>query len=199
MAIRDTVNRLISDVYEGKLHPRIAAGLAPLMHLQLRVVEKTGIERRWPNWNGSSKSSWTRIGRIVTNSVTKRSGSENVEPYAMKTARSSEIMASHGLRVIAASPLRLKSKKFVLDFVQPGCTITRVRSKTDSKSASWKWNGGCRYWSKRARQYLDEQKTRKVLRDEKPSRHTPHLTGLPIAPIIASVAERQVSTASPDG
>jgi hypothetical protein len=46
MAIRDTVNRLISDVYEGKLHPRIAAGLAPLMHLQLRVVEKTGIERR---------------------------------------------------------------------------------------------------------------------------------------------------------
>ena len=25
---------------------RIAAGLAPLMHLQLRVVEKTGIERR---------------------------------------------------------------------------------------------------------------------------------------------------------
>jgi hypothetical protein len=46
IAIRDTVTRLISDVYEGKLHPRIAAGLAPLMHLQLRAVEKTGIERR---------------------------------------------------------------------------------------------------------------------------------------------------------
>jgi hypothetical protein len=46
MAIRDTVARLISDVYESKLHTRIAAALAPLMHLQLRVVEKTGIERR---------------------------------------------------------------------------------------------------------------------------------------------------------
>jgi hypothetical protein len=46
MAIRDTVARLISDVYAGKLHPRIAAGLAPLMHLQLRVLEKTEVEKR---------------------------------------------------------------------------------------------------------------------------------------------------------
>jgi hypothetical protein len=36
MAVVDTVNRLITDVYAGKLHPRIARGLAPLMHLQLR-------------------------------------------------------------------------------------------------------------------------------------------------------------------
>jgi len=36
---------VISDVYAGKLHPRIAAGLAPLMHLQLRVLEKTGVEK----------------------------------------------------------------------------------------------------------------------------------------------------------
>jgi hypothetical protein len=46
MAIRDTVARLISDVYAGKLHPRISAGLAPLMHLQLRVLEKTEVEKR---------------------------------------------------------------------------------------------------------------------------------------------------------
>ena len=46
IAIRDTVARLISDVYAGKLHPRIAAGLAPLMHLQLRVLEKTEFENR---------------------------------------------------------------------------------------------------------------------------------------------------------
>ncbi len=31
MAVRDTVTRLIADVYAGKLHPRIASGLAPLM------------------------------------------------------------------------------------------------------------------------------------------------------------------------
>ena len=46
VAIRDTVARLLSDVYSGKLHPRIAAGLAPLMHLQLRVLEKTEFEKR---------------------------------------------------------------------------------------------------------------------------------------------------------
>jgi len=46
MAIRDAVARLISDVYACKIHPRIAAGLAPMMHLQLRVLEKTEIEKR---------------------------------------------------------------------------------------------------------------------------------------------------------
>ena len=46
MAIRDTVARLIADVYAGKLHLRIAAGLAPLMYLQLRVLEKMEIEKR---------------------------------------------------------------------------------------------------------------------------------------------------------
>jgi hypothetical protein len=37
---------VISDVHEGKLHPRIAAGLALQMHLQLRVLEKTEVEKR---------------------------------------------------------------------------------------------------------------------------------------------------------
>jgi len=37
---------VITDVYAGKLHPRIAASLAPLMHLQLRVLEKTEFEKR---------------------------------------------------------------------------------------------------------------------------------------------------------
>ena len=46
IAIRDTVARLIADVYSGKLHPRIATGLAPLMHLQLRVLERTELEKR---------------------------------------------------------------------------------------------------------------------------------------------------------
>jgi hypothetical protein len=45
-ALRDTVKRLISDVYAGKLHPRTAAGLAPLLTLQLRVIEKTDFEQR---------------------------------------------------------------------------------------------------------------------------------------------------------
>lgn len=32
--------------YAGKPHPRIAAGLAPLMHLQLRLLEKSETEKR---------------------------------------------------------------------------------------------------------------------------------------------------------
>jgi hypothetical protein len=40
------VARLIADVYGGKIHPRIAAGLAPLLNLQLRAIETTDLERR---------------------------------------------------------------------------------------------------------------------------------------------------------
>ena len=46
LAVRDTVARLIADVYAGKLHPRIASGLAPLMNLQLRAIESADIEQR---------------------------------------------------------------------------------------------------------------------------------------------------------
>lgn len=45
-AVRDTVNRLITDVYTGKLHPRIAAGLAPLRHLQFKALQQTELEQR---------------------------------------------------------------------------------------------------------------------------------------------------------
>jgi hypothetical protein len=34
------------EVYSGKLHPRIASGLAPLLHLQLRAIESTDLELR---------------------------------------------------------------------------------------------------------------------------------------------------------
>jgi hypothetical protein len=46
MAVRETVARLIDDVYSGKLQPRIAAGLAPLLNLQLRAIEATDLELR---------------------------------------------------------------------------------------------------------------------------------------------------------
>lgn len=41
LAVRDTVGRLIADVYERKIPPRIAAGLTPLLNLQLRAIEIT--------------------------------------------------------------------------------------------------------------------------------------------------------------
>ena len=41
-AVRDAVEKLIADVYEGRIQPRVAAGLAPLFSLQLRAVEAIG-------------------------------------------------------------------------------------------------------------------------------------------------------------
>lgn len=45
LAVRDAVSRLIADVYAGNVHPRIGAGLAPLLHLQMRAIEATELER----------------------------------------------------------------------------------------------------------------------------------------------------------
>ena len=44
LSVRDTVARLIADVYTGRIHPRIAAGLASLLNLQLRAIETTNFE-----------------------------------------------------------------------------------------------------------------------------------------------------------
>ncbi|SRR5579872_459435 len=46
VAVRDTVEKLIAEVYAGTLHPRVAAGLAPLLNLQLRALEATDLEQR---------------------------------------------------------------------------------------------------------------------------------------------------------
>lgn len=45
MAVRETVARLVSETYAGKLSPRIAAGLGSLLNLQLRTIEITNLER----------------------------------------------------------------------------------------------------------------------------------------------------------
>ena len=45
-AVRDAVARLIADVYAGKMQPKMAAGLAPLMNLQLRAIETADLEQR---------------------------------------------------------------------------------------------------------------------------------------------------------
>jgi hypothetical protein len=44
IAVRDLVAQLIADVHAGKVHPKIAAGLAPLMNLQLRAIETSNLE-----------------------------------------------------------------------------------------------------------------------------------------------------------
>jgi len=46
VAVRDAIARLITDVYAGKVHPKVAAGLAPLLNLQLRVIETVDLDSR---------------------------------------------------------------------------------------------------------------------------------------------------------
>jgi hypothetical protein len=46
LAVRDMGARLFADVYHGRIHPRIAAGLVPLLNLQLRAIETTDLDRR---------------------------------------------------------------------------------------------------------------------------------------------------------
>jgi hypothetical protein len=46
IAVRDTVARLITEVSAGQPNPRVAAGLVPLMSLQLRAIEVVDLESR---------------------------------------------------------------------------------------------------------------------------------------------------------
>jgi hypothetical protein len=46
MAVRATVDRLVAEVYAGKIQPRVAAGLAPLLNLQLQAIKATDIDFR---------------------------------------------------------------------------------------------------------------------------------------------------------
>lgn len=45
-AIQDAVDRLVANVYAGKVEPRVATGLASLLSLQLRAILITNLERR---------------------------------------------------------------------------------------------------------------------------------------------------------
>jgi hypothetical protein len=44
-AVRDIVNRVINDVYSGKVGPKMASGLAALLGLQLRAIGMSDMER----------------------------------------------------------------------------------------------------------------------------------------------------------
>jgi len=46
-AVCDFVARLTAEVYSGETHPSVARGLAPLLHLQLRVLHHAEVEERF--------------------------------------------------------------------------------------------------------------------------------------------------------
>ena len=55
VALRDTAGRLIVDVIAGKVHPRVAAGVAPLMNLQLHAIRTADFEQRLAKLEQQSK------------------------------------------------------------------------------------------------------------------------------------------------
>ena len=65
LAVRDAVARLIADVYAGKVHPRIAAGLAPLMNLQLRAIETADFELRVAKLERRLEQAEDKLNRVA--------------------------------------------------------------------------------------------------------------------------------------
>jgi hypothetical protein len=55
VALRDTVAHVIADVLAGKVQPRVAACLAPLMNLQLHAIKTADIEQRLTKLEQQSK------------------------------------------------------------------------------------------------------------------------------------------------
>jgi hypothetical protein len=74
IAVLDTLERLSTDVYSGKLEPRIAQALTPLLALQLRAIEMTDLERRIIELerqiaeasDGADDESWRNAGDLAT-------------------------------------------------------------------------------------------------------------------------------------
>ena len=44
--VLEAAGRLIEDVYSGKISPRIAGCVAPLLNLQMRAIQATDLEMR---------------------------------------------------------------------------------------------------------------------------------------------------------
>ena len=61
MAVRETVGRLIDDLISGRLDPRVATAVKPLLDLQLRAIETTDLERRLEEWK-QSQADPTNVG-----------------------------------------------------------------------------------------------------------------------------------------
>ena len=46
VALRDAIAQLVESIYQGMVDPRIGSGLAPLLNVQLRVIDIAELEER---------------------------------------------------------------------------------------------------------------------------------------------------------
>lgn len=74
LAVRETVERLVKEVVAGKMNPRIAAGLAPLLSLQLRAIETSDFERRLAALEQSAKQNASEESRRIGWTTPRQSG-----------------------------------------------------------------------------------------------------------------------------
>ncbi len=98
-AVRDLVARLITDVYAGKINPRVAAGLAPLLNLQMRAIETEDLERRIAKLENPAAAGADRLAAANADLGT-RSGTEVVEEDPLKVFQNQD-----------RSPVAASSKK----------------------------------------------------------------------------------------
>ena len=111
-AVRDTVDRLIADVYAGELNPRIAAGLAPLLQLQLRALDATDMKERLSRLEGLVKKREQRstgaggkrpgkpirrIGTFCTPETASDSQEETEPPVTLSPEQEEQEMRKKGL------------------------------------------------------------------------------------------------------
>jgi hypothetical protein len=71
VGLRDALARLMAEVYAGKIDPRVAAGLAPLMSLQLRTIETVDLADRLVN-----------VEKLLAKPPSNLSGSQDVPEQA---------------------------------------------------------------------------------------------------------------------
>jgi hypothetical protein len=93
VAVRDTVARLVADVYAGKVHPKTAASLALLLNLQLRAfgaldeAEKKSMYRPYMWRRAAAKPEISKVGEAEISNAGKPESSSVAKPEISNVGR----------------------------------------------------------------------------------------------------------------
>lgn len=104
LAVREAGARLIADVYSGKLHPKIASGLAPLLNLQLRAIETVDLEQRVVKLERLLAEVDTKKDRVGKWRPTRRRKLAFVPPAPSKAKTSLDSIINAGLESTCSEP-----------------------------------------------------------------------------------------------
>lgn len=91
MAVRQTVTRLIQEVHSGKLHPRVASALAPLLALQLRAIETSDLEQRLERYERFSNFPRAQTFDLANRISDAEKPSDAVKPEATQSSEAHSV------------------------------------------------------------------------------------------------------------